>query len=92
MHDGDVIPFTGSPRDAPRDRIARDSIRPVYLQGWDTDLLRSIVPSQQVINEDAGIPSVFEFLVRGSRKGDRERGAGLEFCSDLAGRIGTCAP
>ena len=68
-HDGDVIPFTGSPRDAPRDRIARDSIRPVYLQGWDTDLLRSIVPSQQVINEDAGIPSVFEFLVCGSRKG-----------------------
>ena len=59
----DVIPFARSPRDAPQDHIACGIIRPVYLWSWDTDLLHSIVLLQQVINEEAGILSVFEFLV-----------------------------
>ena len=63
VYDRDVIPFAGSPRDTPRDHIACGSIRSVYLRSWDTDLLRSIIPPQQVINEEAGILSVFEFLM-----------------------------
>ena len=62
--------LTVPPRDAPWDRSVGDSTQPVHLQSWDMDLLRSIVPSQQAISEDAGRLLVFEFLVCGSRNGD----------------------
>ncbi|KAF9648778.1 hypothetical protein BDM02DRAFT_3128861 [Thelephora ganbajun] len=39
------IHFDEPLRDALRDRAARDTIRCIHLEGWDTDLLRSIVSS-----------------------------------------------
>ena len=51
-HDGGGISFDGPLRDALRDHAARDSIRSVHLQGWDTNLLRSIISSLIVSGED----------------------------------------
>ena len=45
MRGMNVIPFEGPLRDALRDRAASDSIRSVHLQGWDTDLVRSVLSS-----------------------------------------------
>ena len=70
VYDGDVIPPDSPPQDTPQDHTIGDSTQPIHLQSWDTDLLCSIVPSQQAISEDAGRLLVFEFLICGSRNGD----------------------
>ena len=58
MHGGNDVPFDGPVREALQDRTAHDSIRSVRLQGWDTDLLRSVISSLTLDGEDIRYSSI----------------------------------
>ena len=58
IHGGSTVSFDGPLRDALRDHAASNSIRSIDLQGWDTDLLRSVISSLIVDDEDVRDSSV----------------------------------
>ena len=63
MRDMNAVPFDGPLRDALRDRVARDSIRCVHLRGWDTNLLRSVVSSLTLDDEDVRNSSIQSLIL-----------------------------
>ena len=58
------IPFDGPVRDTLRDHAARGSIRSVHIQGWDMDLVRSVISALIVDGKDIWDNSIESLILR----------------------------